>query len=839
MKKLIPLLALATLPLVRSAHAQSVGIGTPTPNAKAVLDLTSTTQGLLVPRLTAGQRGAITTPPQGLMVYQTDGTASGGPQTGFWYYAGSPATWVFLNPAPAGDNLGNHTATQNLNLTDKLLVGGTAGLPSTDGLKIAGSGKVGIGLGAAAPAYQLDVNGTINGHTYYLDDKLGLSFGNTQANNNAFLGTGATPGISTTGTNNTAAGTGAAANLSGGTYNTFVGVGAGYQVHNGNHNTALGYYAGYSLNLSNPASTASNDNTYLGYQAAQYADQAAGNTALGTNAGLSLRGGDNNTFLGNEADLSSYLTQRTNATAIGYQAKVNQDNSLVLGNSAVSVGIGTSAPNSRLSLSPSVVEPKITLWDGGSTTDHYGFGVSGGQLNYHVGSTSDAHVFSAGGKNGDGTELARFTGAGRLGIGTAAPFSMLANTATNIVGADGYGVGTKSLTWNSNLAGYTAAIYNANPGVGQNGLAVKVNGANAAATALDVSQGPVGVAGASLLAVRANGYVGLGTAAPNATLEVRRGLAPDGTAAFWGTARTSHFNYSTAEDTYIRGGKASSNVYINDTGGNVGVGTSSVPQRLTVAGTALANNNSTSTAAVIGANANTGGFATGVQGTVAGNGYGVQGTAGSGGYGVSGRADGSAGRGVDGFSLDGTGAYAETQSGYAMQAIVSNTGANNGWALKAQATDGLGVRAIATTGQALWASAAGTGPAATIAQSGTGPALQVTGGTIETVAVSRPGAAAGNMLPLAIGNISINGLIQAGHAGDFTVTHPSIGLYYVTFTGQTYNNTDYVTMIQLTGTSTGDPLYYQATGGKLLIQVNGGAGGALSNSSFNFIVYKP
>ena len=271
----------------------------------------------------------------------------------------------------------------------------------------------------------------------------------------------------------------------------------------------------------------------------------------------------------------------------------------------------------------------------------------------------------------------------------------------------------------------------------------------------------------------------------------------------------------------------------------MGVGTSSVSQRLTVAGTALANNNSTSTAAVIGANANTGGTATGVQGTAAGNGYGVQGAAGSGGYGVSGSANGSAGRGVDGFSQDGTGVYAQTESGYAMQAIVSNTGANNGWALKAQATDGLGVRAIATTGQALWASAAGTGPAATIAQSGTGPALQVTGGTIETVAVSRPGAAAGNMLPLAIGNISLNGVIQTGHAGNFTVTHPSIGLYYVTFTGQTYNDTDYVTMIQLTGTSTGDPLYFQATAGKLLIQVNGGAGGALSNASFNFIVYKP
>ncbi len=85
------------------------------------------------------------------------------------------------------------------------------------------------------------------------------------------------------------------------------------------------------------------------------------------------------------------------------------------------VGIGTTNPLSKLSISPSATEPKITLWDGGSTVQHYGFGVSGGQLNYHVDIAASSHVFYAGGKNGDGTELMRIKGNGRVGIGTNDP----------------------------------------------------------------------------------------------------------------------------------------------------------------------------------------------------------------------------------------------------------------------------------------------------------------------------------------------------------------------------------------------------------------------------------
>lgn len=58
------------------------------PNSSAILDVKSTTKGILIPRMTQTQRNAIDTPTSGLMVYQTDATL------GFYFYDGS--SWVRL-----------------------------------------------------------------------------------------------------------------------------------------------------------------------------------------------------------------------------------------------------------------------------------------------------------------------------------------------------------------------------------------------------------------------------------------------------------------------------------------------------------------------------------------------------------------------------------------------------------------------------------------------------------------------------------------------------------------------------------------------------------------------
>jgi hypothetical protein len=58
---------------------------------------------------------------------------------------------------------------------------------------------------------------------------------------------------------------------------------------------------------------------------------------------------------------------------------------------------------------------------------------------------------------------------------------------------------------------------------------------------------------------------------PNGVISYK-GTSGGGAAIFVGTTNASHFSYSTEEDTYIRGGKNTSRVYVNDVGADVVLG---------------------------------------------------------------------------------------------------------------------------------------------------------------------------------------------------------------------------------------------------------------------------
>lgn len=197
-------------------------------------------------------------------------------------------------------------------------------------------------------------SGTVDGTNFIgTSDNISLNFrvnnlkaGRIEPNSLGSVAFGYLAGISTNaGTLNTAIGAEALYSNTSGLFNTAIGQGALSANVTGSSNTANGVQA-----LTN--STGSN-NTAIGESSLYNNIGGGNNTAIGYHAGYTSSTGSNNTFIGYGADLYS-ATQHSKAAAIGYNAKVDADNAIVLGGTgadAVNVGIGTTIPTSKLEVS--------------------------------------------------------------------------------------------------------------------------------------------------------------------------------------------------------------------------------------------------------------------------------------------------------------------------------------------------------------------------------------------------------------------------------------------------------------------------------------------------------
>jgi|GEM_PF-1918242 hypothetical protein len=124
MKSNIITIVLALLVLNAMPQATSVGIGTTTPHNSAVLDVQSTSKGMLIPRMSSAQRSSITSPATGLLVFDTN-TES------FWFK--SAGNWIELI-----DTSNNAWKTNGANT----YLGATGN----------------IGIGTSTPSYDVHIN---------------------------------------------------------------------------------------------------------------------------------------------------------------------------------------------------------------------------------------------------------------------------------------------------------------------------------------------------------------------------------------------------------------------------------------------------------------------------------------------------------------------------------------------------------------------------------------------------------------------------------------------------------------------------------------------------------
>ena len=306
-----------------------VGIGTTSPNVSALLDLTSTQRGFLVPRMTTVQRNAITTPAQGLLIYQTDGTK------GFYYY---DAGWKVVTPSISGlanralsnltttsinlDLLPGVNATRNLGSSVRnwknIYLSGDVWKDSSRFISNPGTGNTFLGINAG----KVDTTGQYNtgiGHNSLYNNAYGADntslgayslYSNTTGNSNTGIGSSALK--NNTGNNNTAIGNYSLLNNTSGGFNTAVGNNALIGNFSGGYNTAVGVSALYNNNA--------DDNTAVG--TASLFNNTAGvyNTGLGIYSLYSNTTGSYNIGIGTAA---LYSNTGSNNTALGYYTMYN------------------------------------------------------------------------------------------------------------------------------------------------------------------------------------------------------------------------------------------------------------------------------------------------------------------------------------------------------------------------------------------------------------------------------------------------------------------------------------------------------------------------------------
>jgi hypothetical protein len=139
---------ITSLPKMTIDNLGNVGIGTTSPSASSLLDMTSTTKGLLMPRMNSVQRTSIASPANGLMVYDITTNS-------FWYYNSS--AWTEMNVGGGNFSLpyaGTDASAESFKVTNTLSAGtaiyGKATSINPNSIGVLGEGTGGSSVGVRA-----------------------------------------------------------------------------------------------------------------------------------------------------------------------------------------------------------------------------------------------------------------------------------------------------------------------------------------------------------------------------------------------------------------------------------------------------------------------------------------------------------------------------------------------------------------------------------------------------------------------------------------------------------------------------------------------------------------
>jgi len=307
------------------------------PDASAILDLQSSSKGILTPRMTEAQKNAVSSPATGLLIYQTNGTS------GFYYYTGT--AWTELSSQASGWSLSGNAGTNNgtdfIGTTDAQDL--DFGTNNVDRLRISQTGQLeilntGQSVFIGQQAGELDdltsnynvYVGYRSGYTSldgYRNTALGAQsfYQNTSGYNNSATGYRALYN-NTTGYQNTGDGSQTLYANTIGYQNTASGYRALYFNTEGQRNSALGFQSLYR-------NTIGYRNSAIGYQCLRNNTEGIGNSSNGYRGLYNNATGDYNTGIGFSAN--SVGTAYTNSTGVGYDADNTASNSVKLGNTSV------------------------------------------------------------------------------------------------------------------------------------------------------------------------------------------------------------------------------------------------------------------------------------------------------------------------------------------------------------------------------------------------------------------------------------------------------------------------------------------------------------------------